>query len=338
MYDGVTYDSSNTTGSHVFTSALGCDSTVTITLTLQNVIYSTVDTTLCNGGSIFVNGTTYNGANPTGQETFILPGGCDSIVNITVTELAPITNIINPIICSNGSFVYDGITYDSSNTTGTHIFTSTFGCDSTVTVAVTIQNQITNNIEETICFGDSIIVNGTTYNASNPTGQEIITLPSGCDSVINISITELNQDTTFLDTIIYVGQSIDISGVVLIESDFEGLVYLQAANGCDSVLSIRVQMLYESTHFVPSGFSPNGDGVNDFIGVMGGGIQEMEFSIFNRWGEVVFNSDCCCSTICSWDGKHRNKVLNVGTYVYYLKGTYNNGMPFTEKGTISLVK
>lgn len=338
VYDGVTYDSSNTTGTHVFTSALGCDSTVTITLTLQNVIYSTVDTTLCNGGSIVVNGTTYNGANPTGQETFILPGGCDSIVNITVTELAPITNIINPIICSNGSFVYDGITYDSSNTTGTHIFTSSFGCDSTVTVAVTIQNQITNNIEETICFGDSIIVNGTTYNASNPTGQEIITLPSGCDSVINISITELNQDTTFLDTIIYVGQSIDISGVVLIESDFEGLVYLQAANGCDSVLSIRVQMLYESTHFVPSGFSPNGDGVNDFIGVMGGGIQEMEFSIFNRWGEVVFNSDCCCSTICSWDGKHRNKVLNVGTYVYYLKGTYNNGMPFTEKGTISLVK
>ena len=338
VYDGVTYDSSNTTGTHVFTSALGCDSTVTITLTLQNVIYSTVDTTLCNGGSIVVNGTTYNGANPTGQETFILPGGCDSIVNITVTELALITNIINPIICSNGSFTYDGITYDSSNTSGTHIFTSAFGCDSTVTVAVIVQNQITNNIEQTICFGDSIIVNGTTYNASNPIGQEIITLPSGCDSVINISITELNQDTTFLDTIIYVGQSIDISGVVLIESDFEGLVYLQAANGCDSVLSIRVQMLYESTHFVPSGFSPNGDGVNDFIGVMGGGIQEMEFSIFNRWGEVVFNSDCCCSTICSWDGKHRNKVLNVGTYVYYLKGTYNNGMPFTEKGTISLVK
>ena len=115
--------------------------TVTITLTLQNVIYSTVDTTLCNGGSIFVNGTTYNGLTQRAR-TFILPGGCDSIVNITVTELAPITNIINPIICSNGSFVYDGTTYDSSNTTGTHIFTSTFGCDSTVTVAVTIQNKL----------------------------------------------------------------------------------------------------------------------------------------------------------------------------------------------------
>ena len=73
----------------------------------------------------------------------------------------------------------------------------------------------------------------------------------------------------------------DISGVVLIESDFEGLVYLQAANGCDSVLSIRVQMLYESTHFVPSGFSPNGDGLNDFIGVMGGGIQENGIFLFS---------------------------------------------------------
>ena len=64
-----------------------------------------LDTTLCNGGSIVVNGTTYDGSNPTGQETFTLAGGCDSIVTITVTELAAITNSINPTICSNGSYV-----------------------------------------------------------------------------------------------------------------------------------------------------------------------------------------------------------------------------------------
>ena len=51
----------------------GCDSTVTVTLTIQNVINTNIDTTLCNGGSIVVNGTTYNGSNPTGQETFTLP-------------------------------------------------------------------------------------------------------------------------------------------------------------------------------------------------------------------------------------------------------------------------
>ena len=338
VYDGVTYDANNTTGTHIFTSALGCDSTVTVTLTIQNVINTNLDTTLCNGGSIVVNGTTYDGSNPTGQETFTLAGGCDSIVTITVTELAAITNSINPTICSNGSYVYDGVTYDANNTTGTHIFTSALGCDSTVTVTLTIQNQITHNIETTICYGDSIVVNGVIYNGNNSIGQEIISLPNGCDSVININVTEIVPDTAYIDTIIYVGQSLDIAGVVLIESDFEGIVYLQASNGCDSIVSVKVLMLYESTHFVPSGFSPNGDGVNDFIGVMGGGIEEMEFSIFNRWGELIFNADCCCSQACLWDGKYRNQIQNVGTYVYYLNGIYTNGMPFKEKGTISLIK
>ena len=309
-----------------------------MTLTIQNVINTNLDTTLCNGGFIVVNGTTYDGSNPTGQETFTLAGGCDSIVTITVTELAAITNSINPTICSNGSYVYDGVTYDANNTTGTHIFTSALGCDSTVTITLTIQNQITHNIETTLCYGDSIVVNGVIYNGNNSIGQEIISLPNGCDSVININVTEIVPDTAYIDTIIYVGQSLDIAGVVLIESDFEGIVYLQASNGCDSIVSVKVLMLYESTHFVPSGFSPNGDGVNDYIGVMGGGIEEMEFSIFNRWGELIFNADCCCSQACLWDGKYRNQIQNVGTYVYYLNGIYTNGMPFKEKGTISLIK
>ena len=92
-----------------------------------NTINTNLDTTLCNGESIVVNGTTYNGANPTGQETFVLANGCDSIVSVTVTELPTITNSINPTICSNGSYVYDGVTYDANNTTGTHIFTSALG-------------------------------------------------------------------------------------------------------------------------------------------------------------------------------------------------------------------
>ena len=205
-------------------------------------------------------------------------------------------------------------------------------------MTLTIQNQITHNIETTICYGDSIVVNGVIYNGNNSIGQEIISLPNGCDSIININVTEIVPDTAYIDTIIYVGQSLDIAGVVLIESDFEGIVYLQASNGCDSIVSVKVLMLYESTHFVPSGFSPNGDGVNDYIGVMGGGIEEMEFSIFNRWGELIFNADCCCSQACLWDGKYRNQIQNVGTYVYYLNGIYTNGMPFKEKGTISLIK
>ena len=134
--------------------------------------------------------------------------------------------------------------------------------------------------------------------------------------------------------------SIDIQGdELLINSDFEGFITSTGSNGCDSsILDIFVSMIYENDHFVPTGFSPNNDGINDFIGVMGGGIQEMNFYIFNRWGEVIYETDCCCSQTCSWDGNFRGQLMNNGTYVYYLKGTYLNGIPFKEKGLISLIK
>ena len=78
--------------------------------------------------------------------------------------------------------------------------------------------------------------------------------------------------------------------------------------------------------------------MNDKIGVMGGGIKDVELSIFNRWGELLFQSSCCCQMNCYWDGKFRNKDLNVGTYIYIVNGHYINGKPFNGKGTISLIK
>jgi gliding motility-associated-like protein len=130
----------------------------------------------------------------------------------------------------------------------------------------------------------------------------------------------------------------------LVESDFEGLVYLDATNGCDLIISAKIFMLYESTHFMPTGFSPNGDGSNDVIGLMGGGISEIKLYIYNRWGERVFSYEgdyegvCPQDPLCNWDGKYNNQPVNVATYVFYLKGTYINGEEFTEKGTISLIK
>ena len=167
LYDGTTYDANNTSRTHVFASAYGCDSTVTINVTIQNTITSTLDTTVCNGGSIIVNGTIYNGANPTGQETFNLSGGCDSIVTINLVELNPIVNSINPTICANGTYSYNGTIYDSSNTTGTHVFTSAYGCDSTVTITLNIQNAITNDFSATICYGDSIVINDIQWGKSS---------------------------------------------------------------------------------------------------------------------------------------------------------------------------
>ena len=86
--------------------------------------------------------------------------------------------------------------------------------------------------------------------------------------------------------------------------------------------------------FVPQAFSPNNDGNNDILYVRGS-IKEFSFSVFNRWGEVVFKTE---NQNTGWDGTYKGKELNAGVYVFFLSGQDLLGNSFNKKGNITLVK
>jgi len=87
--------------------------------------------------------------------------------------------------------------------------------------------------------------------------------------------------------------------------------------------------------FLPDHFSPNGDGHNDMLCIMGGCIAEVEWNIQDRWGGPVFSTtapeDC-------WDGTHRGAALPAGTYVYSLRVMRSNGEDVQRTGTITLTR
>ena len=68
--------------------------------------------------------------------------------------------------------------------------------------------------------------------------------------------------------------------------------------------------------FVPNAFSPNGDGENDILYVRGHSIKKIEFRIFNRWGELVFETN---DINIGWDGTYKGKLANPDVFDYYLK-------------------
>jgi gliding motility-associated-like protein len=86
--------------------------------------------------------------------------------------------------------------------------------------------------------------------------------------------------------------------------------------------------------FVPQAFSPNNDGNNDILYVRGS-LKEFSFSVFNRWGEVVFKTE---NQNTGWDGTYKGKELNAGVYVFFLSGQDLLGNSFNKKGNITLVK
>ena len=81
--------------------------------------------------------------------------------------------------------------------------------------------------------------------------------------------------------------------------------------GC--LVSDTVVIALDGSIFVPNSFSPNDDGINDVFRVYAEDLTEFEIMIFNRWGEMLFQSR---STDAEWDGTYKGKLSQVDTYVW----------------------
>ncbi|MFH1321519.1 MAG: gliding motility-associated C-terminal domain-containing protein [Bacteroidota bacterium] len=106
------------------------------------------------------------------------------------------------------------------------------------------------------------------------------------------------------------------------------------AAGCTDTNSVNITVIAGEI-FVPNIFSPDGDDLNDVLYVFGSGIKEMEFTIYDRWGEKVFESN---AQEKGWDGTCKGKELNPAVFVYYLKITDIEGNTDTRSGNITLVR
>ena len=86
---------------------------------------------------------------------------------------------------------------------------------------------------------------------------------------------------------------------------------------------------------VPSAFTPNGDGVNDFLVVKGGPILDFDFRIFNEWGKQVYES---ATQVPGWDGNCNGAAQPAGTYIYTLTGQTIDHQFINLKGVINLIR
>ena len=104
--------------------------------------------------------------------------------------------------------------------------------------------------------------------------------------------------------------------------------------GCKTTDTINVEVIINPL-FVPSGFSPNGDGNNDLLKVIGGGIQTFRFSIMDKWGNVVFESTDISQ---GWDGTFKGVELPTDVFVYVVEGSFTNFQPFKLTGNVTLFR
>lgn len=121
-------------------------------------------------------------------------------------------------------------------------------------------------------------------------------------------------------------ENIDIYRIVAIQNHNEQIVSVSNTIAVDKPLTL----------YAPNAFSPDGDGVNDLFSIKGQGVQNYALEIYNRWGQIVFQSE---NLDLAWNGEYRGSQVPVGTYVYQVKALNVSGNhTIVKNGHVVLIR
>lgn len=212
----------------------GCDSSVTMHLTINEPVTFAFDTIVCD--SMVWNNIRYL---ITGSflQTFEAANGCDSIVTMNLIVNRSITYPVEETACD--SIVWNGEVYTETGDYTQHLERKN-GCDSTVIKHLTILS-IAHHIDTTIC--DSLQWNDSTYTEAGLHIQSF-PLPNGCDSTVYLNLTLLysytnSYYTTVCDSMVWNNATYTENGT-----------YTQtftSSNGCDSTITIHLTVFNSIT-------------------------------------------------------------------------------------------
>ena len=249
---GTVYDQSNPSGDFIMFggSVNGCDSTIVIDLMFGDASVNDIVENICEGEILTFNSIVYDQNNLMGSDTLVggSIGGCDSIINVNLTLLTSAIGTETATICDpTFSITVNGVLFNLNNPTGseTIIGGSVNGCDSTVMINITFLDPSLGLEDGSICPGESIMVNGNTYDENQLIGTEIFTgqASNGCDSIVNINLTLLDTpEGDFINSSCDENHELTINGNTYNIDNPNGIELIAngASNGCDSLVNIQL--------------------------------------------------------------------------------------------------
>lgn len=197
--------------------------------------------TLCAGECFDYASVQYCNDNQSGSAQFpitlLTPDGCDSLVTLTVNYTSPAISIQNILICDGDSYTVGSQTFNINGTYQVTI-TGTNGCDSIITLNLTVLPPIVTNLNFTICEGQSFTLGQYLLNTSG-IYQDTTTAMNGCDSITVLNLTVLPALYTNLNVTICNGESYTVGTQTFNASGVYEVVLLSSV-GCDSIVDLTL--------------------------------------------------------------------------------------------------
>ena len=218
---------------------------------------------------------------------------------------------------------YFGDGFDSDRINPSHFYTT--GGNYAVSLEITTSNGCTNEITQMITQVQDPI--------------------AGFEA--NPLLVYLFDDVTFTDQSTYTtswnwnfgdgeGTSSFTSPVYAYQDSGSFVVILTAINETGCIDTAMQEIIVQQPPNTPTGFSPDGDGNNDVLYVLGGPYKKLDFRIYNNWGELIFISN---DQTIGWDGRKHGVDQPLGVYVFTLSVTTENDIEYKNMhGDVTLLR
>ena len=223
----------------VLLAANGCDSVITLTLTVNDTARTVINQTICEnstynfaGQALTIAGTYY--------DTLSTVNSCDSIVMLNLKVADRYETELNESICTGGSFSFNG---QNLSTAGVYQadFVAVNGCDSIVILNLAVYPTGFTAISEEICTGSTRLFNG---QALTRAGVYLDTLATenGCDSMVELTLSIAPMLESSSELTICAGDTLEFYTFILTETNSYTAV-VKTAEGCDSMVILNLLVL-----------------------------------------------------------------------------------------------
>ncbi len=258
----------------------GCVYRDSLLVEIKETVTTELNETICYGDSLLFGGSYYFNTDVYGYNV----GLCDSVFTINLEVGEMISDTLDASICPGDSISIGPFWYDTSDNILVNL-TSATGCDSSVLLRLTMKDSINTALDFTLCAGDSLIVNGSVYSEAG-SYRETITIPMGCDSIVDFTIDVEAPILEFESHQICQGEVVKIGNHIFSTTTQDTLV-LQTSTGCDSI--IYVDVIVDEIFYMDEGMSIcSGDSVE---------INGIWISDAGEYPLYLFSQNGCDSTI-----------------------------------------
>ncbi|MCC7246395.1 MAG: gliding motility-associated C-terminal domain-containing protein, partial [Saprospiraceae bacterium] len=214
--------------------------------------------------------------------------------------------IANPTVTTTTSTVY------------TATVTNQFGCTASFSIPLTVTQLA---VAAEVTGPDTICIGQTTTLLATATGDGTVFTYQWTPAN-----TLINEDTA--------------EPTAQPQETTDYIVQVTDENGCVDTATVRVHFMsgecVEPYIFVPTAFTPDNSGKNDYFIVRGLNITELYFVVWDRWGEKVYETTDVKAK--GWDGTHNGRELTADAYAWYVRARCGNGAVYTKKGNVTLLK